>query len=64
MTVERFVELLQREYPQALVQIEISRAALARTWEPRKKRDLLCPFAIRTNGRTGTVHILCDRQDC
>jgi len=64
MTVERLIELLQREYPQSLVSIAAPKPTSFSPPSQRHKYDLLCVSDIGVVPRTGAVHILCDRRDC
>jgi len=64
MTVERLVELLQREYPQALVSIAAPKSASYNSCRRLSKYDLLEPYGIGIVPRTGAVHIICERHDC
>ncbi|GAI83613.1 unnamed protein product [marine sediment metagenome] len=64
MTVERLIELLRREYPQALVSIAAPKPLYASLPSQRGKYDLLCISGIDIAPETGAVHIICDRHDC
>ena len=64
MTVERLIELLQREYPQALVSIAAPKPMSFSPPSQRQKHDLLCVSGIGIVPRTGAVHIICERHDC
>jgi len=64
MTVEQLIELLEREYPQALVSIAAPKSASYKSCRRLGKYDLLEPCGIGIVPRTGAVHIICDRHDC
>jgi len=64
MTVEQLIELLQREYPQALVSIAVPKPISFSPRSQRGKYDLLCVSGIGIVPRTGAVHIICDGHDC
>jgi len=64
MTVERLIELLEREYPLALVSIAAPKLISFSPRSQRGKYDLLCISGIGIVPRTGAVHIMCERHDC
>ena len=64
MTVERLIELLERECPQALVSIAARKPISFSPRGLRRKYDLLCISGIGIVPGTGGVHIMCDRHDC
>lgn len=63
MTVERLIEFLERQYPQALVKIEVTGNNFITSWNPLDDRVLLDAYGVESHRRTGHVHILCDSPD-
>jgi len=64
MTVEQLIELLQREYPQALVQIEVTGIPKRLAWNPFRECLVLDPYHVQRDGRLGIATILCAQHDC
>lgn len=63
MTVEELIELLQREYPQALIFIE--RGTLRyRSSRSSSRCSMLAPHVVRATPKNGRVYIICDQHDC
>jgi len=63
MTVEQLVDLLEREYPQASVNIEVTVPGGRARWDGFRGCFVLDPYRLRSHSRTGVVSILCDRHD-
>ncbi len=64
MTVEQMIELLEREYPQALVLIEPQGDGFIYSWNPIRDCALFHPHRIQTDNRNDVAIIHCDRPDC
>ena len=64
MTVEQLIEMLERQYPQVLVKIEVTGSTWVISYKPLDACALLEPWTIETDNRTGVAIIYCDRSDC
>ena len=64
MTVERLIELLEKEYAQAQVLIKANIEAGIPHWDRFHECFVFDPYHVQPNSRAGTVTILCDQHDC
>jgi len=64
MTVERLIELLQEQYPQALVLIESDMAIRLSPYPVPEECCVLEPYRLRPLNRDGRVYIICEHHDC
>lgn len=64
MTVERLIELLEREYPQALVFVKLHPCTVG--GPPRLHRDSRegVPVSLHPDPRKGWIYIEADGHDC
>lgn len=59
MTVERLIELLQRQHPQALVRIRSNITFRFERITIVGGKDVLYPYKVDTTSRDGCVYITC-----
>ena len=64
MTVEQLIELLQEQYPQALVYAENAGPDPIISAYPPDDCSVLEPYDVRTERRSGAVYIVCEHHDC